>query len=168
MKTVLSALLLASVIAWTSPLLAAPAQWGIAINSQTKECAAFWEGDEFVRYSLKDGWKDYYPGDSDAGYGIVTEFGRCAFEIHNEKTCCDQLKLTFVTVDWPEQVLRGRDDGGSDRGGGDSRGGDSDGGGGGCGCRIDNAGRHSEHGSLYLFLGLVLGLSLRSRGAMRF
>ena len=50
----------------TNSAHAAPAAWGIAFNHDTKECARYWEGDEFVNYDLPQGWKQYYPCD----YGI--------------------------------------------------------------------------------------------------
>ena len=78
-------------------LFLAPAPYGIAINYQTKECAGYWAGDEFVTYTLPDGWEAYYAGDNGL---IQTEIGACQFNsIPNDfgENCCKQLGLTYVS-----------------------------------------------------------------------
>lgn len=55
---------------------AAPAPWGIAINDETKECAGHWPGDEYVAYSLRSGWKAYFPNYADL---ITIAYGTCRF-----------------------------------------------------------------------------------------
>jgi hypothetical protein len=40
---------------------ASPGPQGIAINSETKQCANYWPGDEFTEYNLPEGWESYYP-----------------------------------------------------------------------------------------------------------
>ena len=75
---------------------AAPAQWGIAINPITDECAGYWAGDEYSYYSLPSGWVAYYP-DTATSSEIVTPNGTCNFEFYNAKTCCDELNLDYVS-----------------------------------------------------------------------
>ena len=79
---------------------AAPAPWGLAINTETKECAGYWGGDEFVDYKLPDGWKAYYPT-SDPEHNlwsiIKTDAGDCSFQIQKEEACCMELGYTFVS-----------------------------------------------------------------------
>lgn len=80
---------------------AAPLPWGIAIKSDTKECAGYWGGDEYFGYKLPSGWKVYYPSDYDV---ITNEFGSCEFRKYagdppgEEEKCCKELGLTFVSV----------------------------------------------------------------------
>lgn len=80
----------------------APAPWGIAINSGTRECGGYWAGDEYVSARLPDGWKAYYPEGSDI---IKTEFGDCEFRKDvgdspgEEEKCCKELVLNFVSAD---------------------------------------------------------------------
>jgi hypothetical protein len=77
---------------------AAPSPWGIALNTETKECAGFWPGDEFVAYHLPDGWKSYFPKyDTETKKNsLVTEIGECDFKIREEEKCCQQLGYKFV------------------------------------------------------------------------
>ncbi len=57
---------------------AAPATEGIAINEQTKECAGYWGGDEFIQYQLPSGWKSYYPDYNEVEEGQCIEgTGQC-------------------------------------------------------------------------------------------
>ncbi|MDO8668297.1 MAG: hypothetical protein Q7K35_04355 [bacterium] len=77
----------------TNNTYAAPAvRGGIAINPQTKECAGYWVGDENTHYDFPSGWKSY-SGD----YVVTTEFGTCNLFLGEEK-CCDELRLTFVSL----------------------------------------------------------------------
>jgi len=78
---------------------AAPGPWGIALNANTKECAGFWPGDEFVAYSLPDGWKSYFPKyDPDTQKTtLTTDIGECDFKIREEAKCCEQLGYKFVS-----------------------------------------------------------------------
>lgn len=78
---------------------AAPGPWGIAINTETKECAGFWPGDEFVAYHLPDGWKSYIPKyDPDTKRtSLVTDIGECDFKIREEEKCCQELGCKFVS-----------------------------------------------------------------------
>ena len=79
---------------------AAPLPWGIAVKSETKECAGYWPGDEYVAYALPEGWSAYFPGENDI---ISTEFGNCEFrkwagdEAGEEEKCCKALGLSFVS-----------------------------------------------------------------------
>jgi hypothetical protein len=78
---------------------AAPGPWGIALNVDTKECAGFWPGDEFVGYHLPEGWKSYFPKyDPDTQKtSLVTEIGECDFKIREEEKCCQELGYKFVS-----------------------------------------------------------------------
>ena len=78
---------------------AAPGPWGLAINTQTKECAGYWPGDEFIGYSLPAGWKAYYPiHDPSSSWGkIQTEIGECSFQMQKEEACCMELGYAFVS-----------------------------------------------------------------------
>jgi hypothetical protein len=78
--------------------LLAPAPWGIALNHQTKECAGFWAGDEYVSYKLPEGWQAYYPGNANL---ISTEIGSCQWsdadwDSRVEK-CCQELGYAYVS-----------------------------------------------------------------------
>ncbi|MCX6763013.1 MAG: hypothetical protein NT093_04530 [Candidatus Moranbacteria bacterium] len=78
---------------------AAPGPWGIALNMETKECAGFWPGDEFVAYHLPDGWKSYFPkyDPETKKTSLVTEIGECDFKIREEEKCCQELGYKFVS-----------------------------------------------------------------------
>ncbi|MFA5994535.1 MAG: hypothetical protein WC823_06280 [Parcubacteria group bacterium] len=93
---------------------AAPARWGLALNMETKECAGYWAGDEFVAYHLPAGWKAYYPTYAESGaWGkIITEAGECSFQIRKEEACCMELGYTFVARNigqGQKEILRDRD-----------------------------------------------------------
>jgi hypothetical protein len=78
---------------------AAPAPWGIALNIETKECAGFWPGDEFVAYALPAGWKSYFPKyDPETQITtLATNIGECDFKIQEEEKCCQQLGYSYVS-----------------------------------------------------------------------
>ena len=78
---------------------AAPGPWGIALNTDTKECAGFWPGDEFVGYSLPEGWKSYIPkyNPDTKKTSLVTDIGECDFKIREEEKCCQELGYKFVS-----------------------------------------------------------------------
>jgi hypothetical protein len=79
---------------------AAPGPWGIALNTETKECAGFWPGDEFVAYNLPDGWKAYFPKyDPESGEtSLETEIGNCDFKRKgDEEKCCQQLGYKYIS-----------------------------------------------------------------------
>jgi hypothetical protein len=84
--------------------LLAPAPWGIALNHQTKECAGYWAGDEYVSYKLPEGWQAYYPGD---GAQITTEVGACKWSDvdwdRRAEDCCRELGYTFVSANIGER-----------------------------------------------------------------
>lgn len=69
----------------------APLPKGVAINSNSKECGAYWGGDEFTSYKLPEGWEAYYPIDSI----LKTPFGKCNFK-EGEKKCCSSLGLVYT------------------------------------------------------------------------
>jgi hypothetical protein len=67
--------------------------WGIALNSQTKECGEFWGGDEYAAYILSNQWKIYYPESN----GLVqTEVGNCTLS-EGIEYCCRQLGYTYIS-----------------------------------------------------------------------
>ena len=73
---------------------AAPSPWGIAINPQTKECAGYWAGDEFVNYELPNGWEAYY---EEQYYTVNSPFGSCyGKDDTTYSECCQQMGLTAV------------------------------------------------------------------------
>jgi hypothetical protein len=80
---------------------AAPAPWGLAINTETKECAGFWAGDEFVAYKLPEGWKAYYPTYDSSSQSrwsnVQTEVGECSFQIRKEEACCMELGYKYIS-----------------------------------------------------------------------
>lgn len=76
---------------------AEPLPWGIAINSDTRQCTGFWGGDEFTEYELPSGWKDYYPtaGENNALI-IQTQYGECNFIRGNYEECCNEMGLLYI------------------------------------------------------------------------
>ena len=83
---------------------AAPAPWGITINHDTKECAGFWGGDEYIAYGLPKGWTAYYPdpntGIMTTNTGIMTtETGTCKFIKFTEgaeENCCKAMGYNYT------------------------------------------------------------------------
>ena len=77
--------------------LLAPLPPGIALNLETKECAGYWAGDEFVDYVLPEGWVAYELG---SGGRIETEIGTCTYaptDGHGAaENCCRELGYTYV------------------------------------------------------------------------
>ncbi len=78
-------------------VVAAPSMQGIALNQETEQCARYWSGDEFRRYTLPEGWVSYYPNyDSELEiFFITTPIGECDFSDGIEN-CCNQLGYYFV------------------------------------------------------------------------
>ncbi len=79
-------------------LLLAPARWGIALNRQTRECAGYWAGDEYMNYTLPQGWEAYYPDDQ----GIIqTGDGSCEWRSTDvekrAEECCKALGYSYVS-----------------------------------------------------------------------
>lgn len=97
MKKIFLLTLLIFCTLFLSSVLAAPAQWGIAINDDTLECAGYWAGDEFSYYDLPSGWESYSPEYEDGYQYIETPYGTCIFETLSENKCCSDLGLTYVT-----------------------------------------------------------------------
>jgi len=166
-------------VTWLSSLFvlvqvaeAAPAQWGMAVNATTKECAGYWAGDEFTRYDLPTGWIAYYPSQHDSGMAIgcktdagvagsklVTPLGSCCFQ-SSEEDCCKQMGVKFVSsnIGAKREIPRldSRAEAGARADGG--TGGDGSG-----GCAF---GEHASGGVLlpcFAGLLLVLGAGLRAR-----
>jgi hypothetical protein len=81
-----------------STAYSAPMIWGIALNHDTKECAGFWGGDEFILYYLPTNWAEYYVNYVNyTGPDIIkTDVGSCNFSKGAEE-CCNQLGYTFVS-----------------------------------------------------------------------
>lgn len=79
----------------TNIAYSAPAMWGLALNFETEECAGYWSGDEFVRYSLPLNWTAYYPYQNNI---IQTEIGNCTFtDATKMEECCNQLGYQFIS-----------------------------------------------------------------------
>jgi hypothetical protein len=86
---------------------AAPLPWGIAINSETNECAGYWGGDENIQYDLPEGWTSYYPeyeeetkdGICIEGVGNCTGKFQCKINELPESFCWDSKELC-ENVDW--------------------------------------------------------------------
>ena len=95
-KIIYILLCIAISISMVNTAFAAPAMWGIAINSEQNECAGYWSGDEFSHYSLPSGWESHYP-DYEKGSIIETDFGTCNFTRYDEEECCKSLGLNFVS-----------------------------------------------------------------------
>jgi len=76
---------------------AAPAPWGIAINQDTKECAGYWAGDEYMAYRLPKEWSAYYP---DPSTGMInTASGNCRFielKEGEEEKCCTAIGYRYT------------------------------------------------------------------------
>jgi LPXTG-motif cell wall-anchored protein len=98
-KSILALIIFSAAFVGFSFAKAAPGPWGIALNADTKECAGFWPGDEFVGYHLPDGWKSYFPKyDPDTQKtSLVTDIGECDFKIRQEEKCCQELGYKFVS-----------------------------------------------------------------------
>jgi hypothetical protein len=78
-------------------LLFAPLPPGIALNLETKECAGYWAGDEYVDYKLPEGWVAY---ERDSQHRIETEVGTCTYAPSNgygaAESCCRELGYRYV------------------------------------------------------------------------
>jgi hypothetical protein len=77
--------------------LLAPLPPGIALNLETKECAGYWAGDEFVDYVLPEGWVAYELGSRGQ---IETEIGTCNYAPSERysaaENCCRELGYQYV------------------------------------------------------------------------
>lgn len=80
-----------------SEISAAPAPWGIAINENTEECAAYWGGDEFNAYALPEDWTDYYPDFTEDQPTIETPVGTCNWYEDTEEECCEEIGYKYVS-----------------------------------------------------------------------
>jgi hypothetical protein len=78
-----------------SPIVkSAPMPRQVAINEKTNQCGAFWGGDEFNEYKLKQGWQAFYPK---IKFEIVTDYGNCTLlENSDASECCKQLGLSYI------------------------------------------------------------------------
>jgi hypothetical protein len=78
-------------------LLLAPLPPGIALNLETKECAGYWAGDEYVDYKLPEGWVAYEVGSQDR---IETEVGTCTYAPSDgygaAESCCRELGYRYT------------------------------------------------------------------------
>jgi len=81
-------------------LLLAPLPPGIALNHQTKECAGFWGGDEYIINVPQEGWVAYTLG---RGALIQTEIGSCTYAPSEgygpAEHCCRQLGYKYIEDD---------------------------------------------------------------------
>ena len=80
---------------------AAPAQWGIAFNHDTMECAGYWEGDEFFTYTLPHGWKDYYICDLYNTYNY-SNFTGLKFDLEKTIGSFNYTEEEFCAM-WPSE-----------------------------------------------------------------
>ena len=77
---------------------AAPAPEQVALNHETKQCARFWAGDEFVGYKLPEGWVSFlidYDYEEKRTF-VKTDIGEC--EGREIEKCCNKLGYTYVNV----------------------------------------------------------------------
>lgn len=85
---------------------ASPGPEGIAINSETKQCSDYWPGDEFVEYTLPEGWTAYY---DDMFFSLTTAYGRCYVKEGDDYSeCCKQLNLKTVdykTIPYNQELV---------------------------------------------------------------
>jgi hypothetical protein len=81
--------------------LSAPREF--AINTETQQCAGFWEGDQYRRYSLPDGWVSYPEETFREKNGtisntvLVTPQGKCNLSQLNEQQCCSLFGYTYIS-----------------------------------------------------------------------
>jgi len=114
-KIILILAIIGSAFLSASCAKSAPGLWGIALNLETKECAGFWPGDEFVAYHLPDSWKSYFPkyDPETQKTSLVTEIGECDFKIREEEKCCQQLGYAYVSDNIGKEsktILRDREE----------------------------------------------------------
>jgi len=89
---------------------AAPAQESLALNPETKQCGTFWAGDEFARYTLKEGWITYDIGEEKTagecikGTGVCRGY-QCKLNDMPESYCwgskllCDNVRCEGYTIE---------------------------------------------------------------------
>ena len=80
----------------------APLPPNIALNHETKQCAGYWGGDEFVTFDLPAGWKEFDFQYSEDFISAETDIGTCKVATNRdhskiEEACCSQLGYTFVS-----------------------------------------------------------------------
>lgn len=101
MKKLIFALVIVSAVIFSNSFTkAAPTPWGIALNLETKECAGFWAGDEFVDYKLPEGWEAYFSkyDPETRTTTFETDIGECDFKMKgDEEKCCQQLGYVYVS-----------------------------------------------------------------------
>lgn len=79
-----------------NPVLAAPAPWGIAINSNLKQCENYWAGDEFGTFPLKEGFESFYP---ESAYRVFdTSLGKCKNTSFHDRELTENWKKCFVSL----------------------------------------------------------------------
>jgi hypothetical protein len=81
---------LITIFLWSN--LFAPAPYGIALNSETKECGYYWGGDEYAFYYLPNPWETNY------GAPIQTDTGMYQWDgdISSIESFCHQIGYTYV------------------------------------------------------------------------
>ena len=115
MKSLLLLTILFSFSIVANMVYSSPAPQRLALNHETKECAMYWAGDEFVNYDLPSGWKSY---NIDYTTDIVkTEIGDCNLSIRSDipgfEECCNQFGYTYISgnigkgysTGYPESIL---------------------------------------------------------------
>ncbi|MCL6088816.1 MAG: hypothetical protein M1530_01475 [Candidatus Marsarchaeota archaeon] len=68
------------------PVFAAPAINQLALNSQTRQCAEFWPGDEFTRYELPAQWK------------VASAEQMAGCQSLDFKSCCEKMGYSFTRL----------------------------------------------------------------------
>ena len=98
-------LLVISTLFITATTIFAPAQRFFALNHETKQCAGYWGGDEYVTYELPSQWvifeyKLQYSKES-TSFEVETDIGTCQVpwegQINSEKSCCSELGYTYTS-----------------------------------------------------------------------
>ncbi len=97
-------LLVSATLFVTAATIFAPALRFFALNHETKQCAGYWGGDEYVTYELPSQWVIFeselqYSKES-TSFEVETDIGTCQVpwegQISSEKSCCSELGYTYI------------------------------------------------------------------------
>jgi hypothetical protein len=89
----------------TAAAIYAPAQRFFALNHETRQCAGYWGGDEYVTYELPPGWMvfeyELQQSKESSIFEVETDIGTCQVswegQIPSEDSCCSQLGYTYIS-----------------------------------------------------------------------
>jgi hypothetical protein len=72
-------------------------RWGLIINSQTKQCARFWEGSACEQVVVPSGWKPAFPNwlEKEQTYQLTFGDKKCSWLGSEPDKCCQELGLKF-------------------------------------------------------------------------